>query len=151
MIPLMPIPLAQMPCSVKDALLAANFDEASLLNRLTDCGCFATSDCDAHTLAHALIHRETQVAVHLENFLDRMHARHVAEVSETETELLATYCRKADWRSSENLGGVLWALARDPRAKVQRSFRILIQRISRSAFRPETELCAPSSLPSLSS
>ena len=119
--------LVQMTCAVKDALLSANFDESALLNRLSDCGASACVERfgygrDAHSITHMLIHRSPQVARYFERFLDRMHSRKRAEVSATESQLIMTWCRQANWRALSDLGGVLWALARDPRAEVQRDF-----------------------------
>lgn len=127
--------LARMPDELVTAVLAANFDAASLANRLADGGIRADAGC-AHLYARASqALRKSQSFDHrITYFLDRMHCWRMLEVMETEPELLRKWACAADWKQCPDFGGMLWALARDDRPEVRGLTRVLVQRLLRHAL-----------------
>jgi len=129
--------LSEMPDELVTALLAANFDAASLANRLADSGVRADADC-AHLFQHAqcILRAQPAFARSLSGFLDRMHRARVDEVRSSELDLLKTWAAAADWQRCRDFGGVLWGFARDPRPDVRAATRVLVQRLLQHALRP---------------
>lgn len=131
--------LQELPCPVADAVLVACFDPASLSNRIRDCGGEPPADLTSiYSAAHRLLHRRADFAPRLERILDRLHADRVVQVAQTEGDLLLCWCRVAANQPMPSFGGILYALARDPRPVVQRAVAQLVAAITRSAFRCPT-------------
>lgn len=129
--------LSEMPDELVTALLAANFDAASLANRLADHGVRANADCSRlFSYAQCSLRAQPRLARSLSAFLDRMHAERITEVQGSELELLKTWAVAADWTRCRDFGGVLWAFARDDRPEVRAATRVLVQRLLQHALRP---------------
>lgn len=129
--------LSEMPDELVTALLASNFDAASLANRMADAGLRANADCPRlFQYAQSALRAQPRWAASISRFLDRMHRARVAEVRQSELELLKTWAAAADWRRCRDFGGVLWAFARDPRPEVRMATRVLLQRLLQHALRP---------------
>ncbi|MCH2100400.1 MAG: hypothetical protein MK209_00540 [Planctomycetes bacterium] len=133
----MPHTLSDMPDELVTTLLAANFDAASLANRLADHGVRVSAE-SPHLFSYAqkLLRTEPQLASSISAFLDRMHAERITEVHSSELDLLRAWAVCADWRRCRDFGGVFWAFARDPRPGVRVSTRLLVQRLLQHALRP---------------
>ena len=133
----MALPLSEMPEELITALLAANFDAASLANRLADAGLRVNAQCPRlFPFAQRAVRTQPRLERSLTASLNRMHAERIQEVRESELELLRTWAVTADWTRCRDFGGVLWALAQDERPEVRAATRVLILRLLQHALRP---------------
>ena len=126
----MPTPISQMSTATVTAVLAANFDPQSMSNRLADAGVRLPADVDDF-YRHAVrwVQHSLPLRQRLSTMLDRMHFDRLVEVSEEDPDLLKTWCQCANFGRCPDIGGILWAFARDPRPEVQLSLQNLISRI----------------------
>jgi len=136
--------LAQMPTELAIAVLSTNFDSASLANRLSEVGVHASAEC-RHLVRHA--HRaltcDSRLDSRLTGLLDRLSTERIQEVAGHDVDVIETWAAAADWESCPDFGRVLWAFARDPRAEVRASCRVLVWRMIEGATRPQS--CSPPS------
>ncbi len=126
----MTTPLLQMSTAMVTAILASNFDPASLSNRLADAGVRLPADFDDfYNHAVRAVYQSQPLRQRLSTMLDRMHYDRLVEVRNEEPELLKTWCHCANFSRCPDIGGILWAFARDSRPEVQESLQRLIARI----------------------
>jgi hypothetical protein len=119
-----------MSTATATAVLASNFDPASLSNRLADAGIRLPADFeDFYSHAVDLLYQSLPLRQRLSTILDRLHYHRLVEVRAEDPELLKTWCQCANFSRCPDIGGILWAFARDPRPEVQRSLQQLIARI----------------------
>lgn len=140
--------LQEFDCLALEAVLAANFDPRELHNRLADLGLawqvrlpsgagadLAGDEDEVYAAAHRLIHRVPELGRHLARLLDERWEGHRARLAESEPEWAWTWLEETCRRPGPDLGGVLWAFARDQRPEVRRALRWGLVRLARRSFR----------------
>lgn len=134
----MTTPILQMSTATVTAILASNFDPASLSNRLADVGVRLPADFeDFYGHAVRILYHSQPLRQRLSTMLDRMHYERMVEVRSEDPELLKTWCHCANFVRCPDIGGILWAFARDSRPDVQGSLQQLIARIRVRAYQQE--------------
>lgn len=129
--------LSQIPDELLTAVLAANFDPASLANRAADAGLRLDAQCpQLIARVQRELRRRPALDRRLTGYLDRVHASRLAEVREADLDLLRTWAAAADWQRCRDFGGVLWAYCRDERPEVRAATRVLIRRLLQHALAP---------------
>ncbi len=131
----MAVPLKHMSDEVVQAILAANFDPAALNNRLVDAGQVPKEGPVAFSQAKSLVRSSLDFRARLTGLLDRLHFDRIRDLFDEDEDLLLCFCTLADFRRCKDLGGVIWALARDGRPPVKAALEILLGRVHRQAYR----------------
>jgi len=127
--------LATLPRPHLQSLLAANFGQRSLANRLQSHGYPGNACCQTETMAaDALVH-DPHFRRSVEWQLTLSHRDLCETVAAADLDLLRTYLLRGDYRKHPNLGGLLWALAVDSRSQVRASLGAFLERIQRDALR----------------
>lgn len=128
-----------MNAMLRKAILVATFDPASLLNRLVDAGCpiadlSADRPAEVYQSAGCWIQRDPWVERQFERFLDFLWRARMQEVAATDTEVLMTWCRTAELSCQHDMGGLIWALARDSRVELRKGLQLLFERLLKGAL-----------------
>lgn len=125
---------AELPPILADAVLSANFDPLELHNRLNDLGLAPAEPGEAPGATARLLRTTPRLAAHFDAYLDRLHRESLSLTWEADEEALLRWCHRGDYRRCHSLGGMLWALARDPRHRVVDAACHLARRIVRDSL-----------------
>lgn len=125
---------SELPTILADTVLSANFDPLELHNRLNDLGLAPAEPGEAQNATARLLRTTPRLAAHLDAYLDRLHRDSLILTWDADEEVLLRWCHCGDYRRCHSLGGMLWALARDPRPRVVDGACHLARRLIRDSL-----------------